>query len=173
MKVIITFYTQTGNTEMLADSAYKELSQDSEVTIKNIEDTSASDLSGCDVVIISSPIHGGGLAAPVQQFLASLPTAPGYKLAALITHLSAVYQTAQFERGLSTLVETCDQKDIDYLGYYDCQGKLAAKIRPIVQKGQGMSDDEFKHFIDELDKHPTPEEVAGAATFARELVAKA
>lgn len=172
MKAIITFFTQTGNTEMLADAAHKELSRDCETVIKPVEQISVDELSGFDLVIVSSPIHGGGLANPVQALLANLPSAPGFKLAALITHLSEIYQTREFERGLDMLVKTCDAKQIEYLGYYDSQGKLAPAIQPMVQSARGMNDDDFKRYMAELDKHPTAEEVAGAAAFVREIVSK-
>lgn len=172
MKVLITYFSQTGNTEKIAQAAQAELSHAGDVGLKKLEDTTPEELSEYDLVFISSPIHSGGLAGPVQEFLKALPQAPGFKMATLITHLSAAYQTQGFEKGLNTLDETAKEKQIEYLGSYDCQGKLAPAVQPAVQKARGMNDQDFKKYMDELDQHPNAEEIAGAAAFAKDIASK-
>ncbi len=89
-----------------------------------------------------------------------------------MTHASDLYSKENYEKGLESLASTAEEKGIRYLGCFDCQGRLAPAIQPMVQKSQGLSDEEWAKRMAETDKHPDAEDEKNAREFAREVMAK-
>jgi flavodoxin len=167
MKVLITYFSQTGNTEKLAQAVFEEVSGSHEAELKKLEEVDVSALSGYDALFAGSPIHAGGLAGPVKEFLGNLPEGSGFALAGLVTHASDAYDKANFEKGLQEFEDVSTGKGITYKGCFDCQGKLMEGIRPMVQKAKGVSDEEWAKIMEETDKHPDEEDLQNAREFAK------
>ena len=68
MKILISYFSQTGNTEKIAKGIYEEISKANEVDLKKLEDVGVGDFAGYEFIFIGSPIHAGNLAAPVKDF---------------------------------------------------------------------------------------------------------
>ncbi len=79
MKILIAYLSQTGNTEKIAKAIYEEASPAHEVETKKLEEVSAENLSGYDLIFIGSPIHAGNLAGAVKDFLNRLQVPSGAK----------------------------------------------------------------------------------------------
>jgi len=172
MKILIACFSQTGNTMQIAEAIHQEISQSNEVDLVKVEEINADKMGGYDLVFIGSPIHAGGLAGPVKELLDALPENPSFKLAAFITHASFAYQPEGFEKGMKALDEISTSKNITYLGSYDCQGKLAAELQPIVKESQEVSDEEWAKRMAEADQHPDTDDKHKAKEFARDVVVK-
>jgi flavodoxin len=172
VKILIAYFSQTGNTEQIARAVQKELSGDHQVDLEKIEEIDAAGLAGYELVFVGTPIHAGGLSAPVKTLLENLPSSPGFGLAGLVTHASDLYAKENYEKGLESLASTAEGKGIRYLGCFDCQGRLAPTIQPMVQEARGLSDEEWAKRMAETDKHPDAEDEKSAREFAREAVAK-
>ena len=69
--VLVTYYSRTGNTEMMAKAVAEGASKvkDVEVVLKRVEDTSVEDLLKADAIIIGSPTYYGQLAWPVKKLI--------------------------------------------------------------------------------------------------------
>ena len=172
MKILIAYFSQTSNTEQIARAVHQELSGDHQVDLEKIEEIDAAGLAGYELVFVGTPIHAGGLSGPVKTLLENLPSLPTLAFAGLVTHASDVYSKENYEKGLESLASTAEGKSIRYLGCFDCQGRLAPAIQPMVQKSQGLSDEEWAKRMAETDKHPDAEDEKGAQAFAREVMAK-
>ena len=172
MKILITFFSPTGNTEQIARAVHEELSGDHQVKLEKIEGIDAAGLTGYDLVFVGTPIHAGGLSGPVKALLENLPSSPGFALAGLVTHASDLYSKENYEKGLESLASIAEGKGIRYLGCFDCQGRLAPAIQPMVQEAQGLSNEEWVKRMAETDKHPDAEDENDAREFSREIVAK-
>ena len=129
MKILITYFGQTGNTEKVAKAIYEEASQNHEVETKKFEEVNAGDLTGYDIVFIGSPIHAGNLSGPAKAFLNNLKAPSGQKMAAFITHAGPAYP----EQTMSTFTEpyktACEKNALKFLGYFSCQGFLNPAIQ--------------------------------------------
>lgn len=69
-KVLICYYSQTGNTEKMAQiitDAMKEANLS--VNLKSVEDTKVDDLLDYDCIVIGSPTYYGSMAWPIKKFL--------------------------------------------------------------------------------------------------------
>ncbi|MFX0204918.1 MAG: flavodoxin family protein [Candidatus Hodarchaeota archaeon] len=59
MKILIVYYSQSGNTKKVVEMAEERLrSLDHEVTVKNALTAKAEQVSECDLLLIGTPVHG-------------------------------------------------------------------------------------------------------------------
>ncbi len=173
MKILVAYFSQTGNTEQIARAIHQEASGAHEADLKTIEEVQADALGGYDVVFVGSPIHGSGLAFPVKEFIEALPQGAKLKLAGFVTHASFAYEKQGFEAGMQSFGEISKQKNIAFLGAFDCQGRLSPQLQPMVKEARGISDEEWAERMAEADQHPNADDEQNAQAFAREVIAKA
>jgi flavodoxin I len=173
MKVLITYFSQTGNTEQVAKAIYEEASQSNEASLIKVEDIKAESLNDYDLVFIGSPIHAGGLAGPVNEFLQALPTKARFKIAGFATHASAAYEKENFEKGMASFEAISKERNIAYVGSFECQGRLVPALHEMVKKSRGVSDEEWDAMMAETDKHPGADDEAKAREFAKRALAEA
>ena len=76
------------------------------------------------------------------------------------------------EKGIAAIQQAATDKGITFLGTFDCQGKLADSIQPMVQKSRNIPEDVWKAKMDETNKHPDPDDLTKARIFASEILAK-
>ena len=88
MKVLVSYFSQSGNTEKIAKAIYEEASQANEAALKKLEDITPGEVAGYDFIFIGSPLHSGSLAAPVKECLGVLQASSGQKMAGFITHFA-------------------------------------------------------------------------------------
>lgn len=172
MRVVIACFSQTGNTEQIARAIQEEISGDHEVELRKTEELDVAELAGCGLVFVATPIHAGGLAGPTKDLLEKLPSSPGFALAGLVTHASDAYSSENYDKGLEALAASAGEKDIRYMGCFDCQGRLAPAIQPMVQKARGLSDEDWAKIMADTDKHPDAEDEKTAREFARGVLSQ-
>ncbi len=70
-KVLISYYSRTGNTEKMANLIQEGVSSvdDIDVIVKKLSDTTLDDLDDADGIILGSPTYFGVMAAEVKQFI--------------------------------------------------------------------------------------------------------
>jgi flavodoxin len=70
LKILVSFFSQTGNTEKVANAIYEEaLSKGHDTQLKKIKDVSTESLADFDLVFLGSAVHGADIARPVKKFL--------------------------------------------------------------------------------------------------------
>lgn len=69
-KVLIVYYSRTGNTESMAKAIAKALTEENlDVVCKKVEDVGSDELLEVDALIIGSPTYYGTMAAEIKKFL--------------------------------------------------------------------------------------------------------
>lgn len=69
-KVLVVYYSRTGNTEKMAKLITERLKkQGDEVSLKKVQDTKPADFKDADGIIIGSPTYYGSMAAEVKKLL--------------------------------------------------------------------------------------------------------
>jgi flavodoxin I len=172
MKILVAYFSQTENTRKIAEAIFQEAAQSNEAELSTIEDIGADGFAAYDLVFVGSPIHAGGLAAPVKDVLESIPEDPSFKIAAFITHASFAYEKQGFDQGVQQLFDISKDKNIDYLGCYDCQGRLSPALHDMVKQAQNVSDEEWTKRMAECDKHPNAEDEQLARDFTNAMIAE-
>lgn len=68
-KILIIYYSKTGNTEMMAQAVQKGVKEEGvEVVTKKVEDTVPVELMGYDGIIVGSPCYFGTMAGEIKTF---------------------------------------------------------------------------------------------------------
>lgn len=167
MKVLIIYLSQTGNTKKIASAIYEEVSLANEVILCKLDEVDPESIKKYDQVILGSPIHAGTIAKEIQDFLQKLPRLPGLRLAGFITHAATAYPKQTLEQMTQPFADICSDKDMEYLGCFNCQGYLADFMHEAVQKMQNTSDAEWQEKVKRMTGHPNADDEADAKSFAR------
>jgi flavodoxin I len=171
MKVLVAYYSMSGNTEKLAKAIHDEASKNHESYLKKVDEVEAKWLNKHDVLFVGSPTHAGELSAAVKKFLTGLPKSPGLKVAAFVTHASP--DKADFEKCFKAFEAFGKEKEFKLLGCCDCQARLAPEIQPYVKEARKASDAEFAEMMRAIDKRPSAADLRNARKFARDILSKA
>ena len=182
MKVLITYFTQTGNTEKIAREIYEEvLSQGHEAHLKSISDTASDSLNAYDLVFLGSACHDADLAKPVKKILESIIKSPSFKMAGFATHATVKPIGGERERELyekwagkcaDSFEQTSQEKGIKLLGYFSCQGAPSPPIEAFIHSAIIPDDEEWETYITEVRKHPNEEALKQAREFARTMLSQ-
>ena len=170
MKVLVVYFSQTGNTEKIASAIYDEMLQSNEAALKKLEDVDPGSLSAYDQVFIGSPIHAGTIAREVKEFIDKLPRSSKIKIAGFITHAAPMYPKQTFDQMIQPLVDVCNDKGLEYVGCFSCQGYLADFMHEAVQKMQKASDAEWQEKVKQMTGHPNADDESEARAFARSAI---
>ncbi len=176
MKVLVSYLSQTGNTEKIAKAIHDEVSKEHDADLKKLEEVTEDTLKDYDLVFIGSLCTMMDLAAPVKKFLESLPSSPSYKLAGFYTHGAPAEEKEDYEGCSATFQNCCTEKKIDFLGCFDCQGFPTPKIHQIVTehliKNKGYTEERVKQRFERAKDRPNLEDEQNARAFAREVLSK-
>jgi len=120
MKVLVTYFSETGNTEKLAKAIFEAV-EARKKEILPIEEV--AEVSGYDVVFIGFPVHAHNVPGKVDAFAKKLPE--GQKVAYFATHGSlkgGELAITAFHHALGIA------KNAVVLGTFGCRGKVKQKI---------------------------------------------
>lgn len=175
MKVLVAYYSETGNTEKIARAICEEVSGEHEAHLKKIKEVVADVLNDYDLVFLGSACHSTDLAAPVKRILETLPELPKFKLAGFFTHATTCAGEL-FNRWASNCIVSFEkaskEKQIDFKGYYNCQGAPSPPIEEFIKKMILTSTNGWEEYIEEVRKHPSPEDLQKAKEFARKVLSE-
>ncbi len=73
MKTLIVYFSKFGNTRRIAQAMAETIKQAGDTRVVSIEQFTAADLEGVDLVVLGSPTHGFTVPEAVRSTLAALP----------------------------------------------------------------------------------------------------
>lgn len=164
MKVLVTYYSETGNTEKLAQAIHEGVGRvDKEI----IPLDQVDNVDQYDIVFCGFPIHASSIPGKVQPFLKGFPE--GKKLAIFATHGSlrgGQLAVTAFDYALSLANKA------RILGTFGCRGRVKSSlIEALMQKP------EHRTWAQEAQSsaaaHPDHADIADAKDFARSMLDKA
>ena len=167
MKVLVVYFSLTGNTEKIASAIYEEVSLSNEAVLQKLDDVDPDSLNPYDQVFIGSPIHAGSVAKEIKEFFTKLPQLPKLRIAGFITHAATAYPKQTLDQMTQAFVDVCNEKDMEYMGCFNCQGYMADFMHAAVKKMQKASDEEWQEKVKRMTGHPNADDEADAKAFAR------
>ena len=180
MRILIAYYSETGNTAKVAETIHEEmLSQGHEAHLRDLGKVEFDTLTAYDLIFLGSACHDADLATPVKQFLRQMPIAPAFKLAGFATHASYSPERGDRERQAhETWASRCElsyrqasqEKGWDFLGYFGCQGAPSPPIEQFIHSTIVTDEDEWQEYIQEVRKHPDEDDLRKAKEFAQEVM---
>ncbi|MBS7250560.1 MAG: flavodoxin [Candidatus Freyarchaeota archaeon] len=173
MKVLVAYWTQTGNTKKIAEAIFGEIKGKKE--LKELDEVES--LEGYDLAFIGFPINAFGPAAPAKKFLEK--NVKGKNIALFVTH-AAPDKKEDFERyGLDFeefqgWLERCKEPaaEANLVGFFDCQGELSEQIANFLKKQEDPKLRTFGEFRDKTLGQPDASRIERARIFAREILKK-
>lgn len=169
MKVLVTYYSQSGNTEKIAKAICEEAAKAGDADLKKLEELTPDMVAEYDCIFMGSPLHAGSLAAPVKECLGALKTTSNQQMAGFITHMTPAYPDQDMEAFAEPLKTACREKGIEFKGCFDCQGFLAEPMHAPVQKKLNMDDDKWAEMVKQMTGRPNQEDMENAKAFVKKL----
>jgi flavodoxin len=119
MKILVTYFTKSGNTEKVAQAIYQAIGAKKEI----VPLKEAKNLDAYDIIFCGFPVQSHSVPVPVQNFIKSIP--PGKKLALFVTHGSlrgGKLAVTAIEHAISLASK------LKLLGTFGCRGKVDPKL---------------------------------------------
>ena len=182
MRILVAYYSETGNTAKIAGAIREGLSAEGhEADLMEVSDArnpgepSADALNAYDLVFLGSACHDADLARPVKQVLRRFAVSADLKLAGFVTHASYTPEGGGREREVHetwasrcalSFREAAKEKGIDFLGYYGCMGAPSPPIERFIHSSIVTQEDEWQEYIQEARRHPDEDDLRQAREFA-------
>ncbi len=161
MKILVTYFTQTGTTRKVAEAIYDSIGGDKEMT--ELEEVGS--LDGYDMTFVGFPMHAGGAAQAAKDFLAT--QAQGKKVALFVLH-------ASFDEGpgVAEAIEKCREAaaGTDLIGLFHCRGELSEPIAQFMIDSGRPELAEWGKRRDETIGFPDETCLERARAFARQMM---
>lgn len=179
MKILITYFSQTGNTEKIAKAIHEIASKNHDSNLKMIKKVKVKDLTDFDLIFIGSACHDSDLAKPVLRFLKKIPDSPKYAIAGFYTHSTFLPEGDERIKKLSekwsgkcsaTFEALKENKNITFMGYFRCQGIPSPPIEQFIHNTIITNDEEWATFIEEVKKHPNEKDMENAKKFTQDVL---
>ena len=181
MKVLVTYFSQTGNTKLIAETMKEVLTTKVEVDIRTVRSVDVEALNEYDLLLVGVPCHDSDLALPVKGFLEKLPDSPKFKLAGFFTHSTylpdgTVRRQELYDqwagRCIPTFESACKNKNIELLGIFHCMGKASEPLEHFIHQEIITDEDEWNTYLAEIRKHPDAHDIEKAKKFVEKLISK-
>jgi flavodoxin len=182
VRILIAYFTQTKNTEKVAKGIYEEVATHGyEVHLEKIEGIAPDFLDNYNLVFMGSACHDADLAQPVKQFLEGISHSPPYKMAGFVTHATYTDEGGNREQELydrwagkciKSFNQVSQEKNIDFLGYFQCQGAPIPEIAEFIHRVIVTDEDEWNKYKEEVNKHPNEDDIQSAKEFAHNVLLK-
>jgi flavodoxin len=180
MKILIAYFSQTGNTAQVARAIYDAVSARGHmVDSKETQEVTAEELSGYDLVYLGSACHDSDLAKPVKRLLAAVDESPPFKLAGFVTHATQMPEDGERARELHerwagecsrTFQRVSEEKRIAFLGYFHCQGAPSPPIEAFIRNTIVTDPDEWEAYIAQVRELPSAEDLEKVGEFALQVL---
>ncbi len=162
MKILVTYFSQTGNTQKVAEAIFDSL----ELPEKEIAEINAApDPGAYQLVFVGFPVHSNSVPKKADAFLRSIPA--GTKVAIFATHGSL--RNGPLARTAFETAHTLPKGKV--LGTFGCRGKVVQSVIDAM-----MQSSEHKAWAEEAasaSSHPDDADLKDARAWADQMLIKA
>lgn len=155
-KILVTYFSQTGNTKLIAETIHDSLEGDR--TMRPIEEV--QEMEEYTLIFIGFPVHSHGVPFKVETVLKRIP--PGKKIALFSTHGSLTGSHLSRE-ALEHAAVTASQAKV--LGSFSCRGKVSANALELLSKSPEHK--AWAEMAPSAQTHPDQGDLEDARAFAR------
>ncbi len=155
-KILVTYFSRTGNTKKIAEAIHDSIGQDAVVLpLDKVED-----LGPYSLVFIGFPVQSHSVPYQAELFLKKIP--PGKKIALFSTHgsLPGMQLSRQALEYASILAAKAK-----LLGTFACRGKVSMQALEVL--GRSPEHEEWADMAASANTHPDEHDIADAKAFAK------
>ena len=168
MKILIAYYSNTGNTEKVAKAIADALASE-ELKLLPVKDVDPSTLSSYDLVILGSGIYASKVHITIPKMMKAVDSYPP-KFAFFCTHASE----NMYQDGFKAVATLIKKTDSSIVGGFDCMGenlgmpkeqqlKMLESLPPEPRK-------KAEEHQERLKGRPNEEDLENAKKFAKTLI---
>jgi len=176
MQVLVTYFSQTGNTRRVAEAIREEVSaRGFACALRDLTELTPSDLADYDLVFVGSACHSASLAEPALKLLEGVNSSAGFTLAGFATHSvappgSSVGSRTLYEKWAGNcrlaFEKACENSSVGFLGYFGCQGAPSPPIEEFIHQTIITDPNEWEEYVTSVRSHPDAADIASAKQFA-------
>ncbi|MFX1390685.1 MAG: flavodoxin family protein [Promethearchaeota archaeon] len=172
MKILITYYSGTGNTEKIAISI-KDGIIDHEVELLPVKKVDPNSLSSYDLVFLGSGIYAFNVSRKITSLIKKAPQLPS-KLAYFYTHESKT----PWPKAFKSVNKIIEQHNCEVLGEFDCCGENLVSLAKEQREAylSRLSPEERREaeetYLKHIKGHPNEDDFEKARIFAQSIIKK-
>ena len=155
-KILVTYFSKTGNTKKIAETIYETLEGEKE--IKPLEEVEAID--HYNLIFIGFPVHAHSVPYKVEVFLRKIP--PNKKIALFSTH-GALTGSRLAREAIEHAVVIASQAKV--IGTFSCRGKVSPEALEVLSKSP--EHEAWADMAASARPHPTERDLEDARAFAK------
>ena len=169
LKILITFFSNTGNTEKVANSLKDGLT-DHDVDMIPVKDVEPKTLNSYDIVFLGSGVYASRIDKSVLTLVKkAVPDLPA-KLAYFCTHASLKLYQEPFKR----INNIAKEHNCEIIGKFDCVGEnLGIPLETQLGMLEKLPEDQKEKAIKDMEKmkgRPNEMDLENAKNFATSLI---
>ena len=160
-KVLVTYFSRTGNTKKIAEAIHDSIDQDKVIfPMDEVED-----MRPYSLIFIGFPVQSHSVPYKAEVFLKKVPA--GKKIALFSTHgsLPGMRLSREALEYATILVSRAN-----LLGTFSCRGKVSMQAREVLS--QSPEHEEWADMAASASTHPDEHDIADARAFARWIQTK-
>ena len=162
MKILVTYYTKTGNTKKVAESIYQALAKNDK-ELKSMKEVEG--IEGYDLIFCGFPVHAHSVPVFAQNFLKKIP--PSAKVALFSTH--GAQREGQMPK--EAIRNAIGLVKGEVLGSFTCRGEVEQEvIDDLVNRPEHRA---WAMEAGSAQSHPDSADLEDAQFFAKNIVRKA
>ena len=174
MRILFIYYSESGNTKLIAEEMADVLKNIHQVHVVSVEEF-YDDVNDYDLLFVGAACHSATIARPIIKFLDELPSNPDFELAGFYTHSTFLkdgteYIDKMFERWAGRcdieFQNICSSKNIELKGIFHCQGSATPAIEEFIHKNIITDEQKWLEYREDMRTHPDDEDIASARDFA-------
>jgi len=164
MRVLVTYFSKTGNTRKVAEAIFEEVPGPKEIKVLD----EVKGLEGFDLSFVGFPILQFGPPPQIRTFIEK--QAIGSNLAFFITHAS--WRSPELGIMLDSWLKKCRAaaSDANLIGIFDCQGELSQASADLFLASGIPQIRYFGSLRPMTLGHPDTTDLENARKFAREII---
>ncbi|MBD3212851.1 MAG: hypothetical protein GF311_09605 [Candidatus Lokiarchaeota archaeon] len=128
MKILITYFSNTGNTEKVAN-AMKDALSDQEIDLFKAKEMNPQNLNNYDIVILGSGIYAGKINRSILDLMKRADQIPS-KFILFNTHASLEHYQHSFKR----VKKIISNAGAEVIGEWDCRGDNIGLPKEIIEQ---------------------------------------
>ena len=168
MRILISYYSSTGNTEKVAKSMAEGLSSE-EVDINPVENTDPNSLKSYDLVLLGSGIYAAKVSNTILKLVKGAEELP-QEFVLFCTHASVDH----YQNGFKMVKKNIEKVGSKIISEWDCRGEnLGMSEEQQKQMMDALPDEQRKKAEEDqkrLKGHPNAEDLENAKVFAQSLL---
>lgn len=154
-KILITYFTQTGNTKQIAEAIHSSMEEETEIMPVNEVD----DMDAYDLIFIGFPVQTHSIPYSVKTLIESVPE--GKTIAFFSTH-GALTGSRLAREALEYATTLASGKKI--IGTFSCRGKVSFQALEVLS--QSPEHQAWVEMARSARTHPDAHDIAEAKSFA-------